>query len=121
MFGDVHGWVEASAQRTLTQLHDLVGGPGLAAAAVVPGLLAAVDQHAAAVRDILVLGVPSTGVAGAVVLAGYARGLLAQAREMGWRFGAPAGLVGWTQVDWLTARLVAVCELAQRGEISTAW
>lgn len=115
MFGDVQGWVEASARRTLAQLHELVGDPGLAAAAAVPGLLAAVDQHAAAVRDILVVGVEtSTEVVGSVLLAGYARGLLAQAREMGWRFGAPAGLVGWTRVDWLTARLVAVCDLARR-------
>jgi hypothetical protein len=113
MFGDVHEWVEASARRTLAQLHERIGGPGLAAAAAVPGLLAAVDQHAAAVRDILVLGVESGGVVGAVLLAGYARGLLAQGREMGWRFGAPGGLVGWTRVDWLTARLVAVCELAR--------
>ncbi|HEX5118639.1 MAG TPA: DUF6401 family natural product biosynthesis protein [Pseudonocardiaceae bacterium] len=83
MSGDVPGWVEASAQRTLTQLHDLVGGPGLAAAAVVPGLLAAVDQHAAAVRDILVMGVSSRGVAGGVLLAGYARGLMANGASFG--------------------------------------
>ena len=112
MFGDVHGWVEASARRTLAQLHERIGAPGLAAAAAVPGLLAAVDQHAAAVRDILAVGVEGSA-GGVVLLAGYARGLLAQGSEMGWRVGVPAGLTGWSEADWLTARLVAVCELAR--------
>lgn len=105
--------LEFSAHRTLDHLHATIGGPGMAAAASVPGLLAEVDQHAAAVRDILSVGV--TGAAkGSVLLAGYARGLLDVARDLGWGFAEPT-LAGWTRTDWLTIRLVAVCDLARRG------
>ncbi|HJQ48301.1 MAG TPA: DUF6401 family natural product biosynthesis protein [Amycolatopsis sp.] len=102
--------VEFSARRTLDNLHQQVGA-GLLAAAAVPGLTAAIDQHAAAVRDIVTMGVEgSAAVAGAVLLAGYARGLVDAAREAGWRFTSPAD---WTQADWFTARLLAVCALAK--------
>jgi hypothetical protein len=98
----------------LTHLDHTIGGPGMAAAATVPGLTAAVDQHAAAVRDILVAGVEGP-VAGVVLLAGYARGLLDHAREIGRPVGAPTG---WARADWLTTRLLAVCDLARRAEQS---
>jgi hypothetical protein len=115
MAGFLDGWTELSARRLLAQLHDRIGLPGLAAAGVVPGLVAAVDQHAAAVRDILSFGVEgSATVLGTVLLAGYAKGLIDQARELGWHFGAPTMLTGWTTADWITARLLAVCELARR-------
>lgn len=97
--------------RTLAQLQERIGAPGLAAAATVPGLLAEVDQHAAAIRDILSVGITGTAK-GSALLAGYARGLLDQARDMGWSFGEPS-LIGWTRTDWLTVRLVAVCQLAR--------
>ncbi|WP_435157035.1 DUF6401 family natural product biosynthesis protein [Amycolatopsis sacchari] len=104
-------WAELSARRTLDRLGEQLGA-GLLAAAAVPGLLAAIDQHAAAVRDILTFGVEgSTAVAGVVLLAGYANGVLDQAREHGWAFAAPAD---WAAADWLTARLLAVCALARR-------
>lgn len=104
---------EFSAHRTLAHLQDRIGAPGMAAAAAVPGLLAEVDQHAAAVRDILTVGVsgPAKGV---VLLAGYARGLLDQARDMGWSFGEPPRS-GWSGIDWVTVRLMAVCDLANRA------
>jgi hypothetical protein len=86
MFGLIPALAEASARRRLADLHDQVGRPGMAAAAAVPALTAVVDQHAAAVRDILAVGVEgSLTVAGVVLLAGYARGLVDQARELGWR------------------------------------
>jgi hypothetical protein len=103
---------EFSAHHTLDQLQNAIGVPGMAAASVVPGLLAEVDQHAAAVRDILSVGVTGSAKA-SVLLAGYARGLLDVARELGWGFGEPT-LAGWTRTDWLTVRLVAVCDLARR-------
>jgi hypothetical protein len=96
----------------LSHLDDKIGAPGMAVAATVPGLAAAVDQHAAAVRDILVVGVEGPAAVGVILLAGYARGLLDHAREMGWPVGAPAG---WTRPDWLTTRLLAVCDLARRS------
>lgn len=65
-----------------------------------PGLLAEVDQHAAAVRDILILG---NGSLGPVELAGYASGVEDVARERGWRPGGH---------DWVSHRLAGVCLLA---------
>lgn len=86
---------------------------GLAAAAALPGLSAVFDQHAAAVRDILAAGVEgSAAVAGVVLLAGYTRGLLDEAKANGWTFRAPADLSAWNSSDWMTARLVGVCSLA---------
>ncbi|WP_236789571.1 DUF6401 family natural product biosynthesis protein [Amycolatopsis sp. GM8] len=106
------GWVaEFSARRTLDRLHTQLSA-GLLAAAATPGLLAAIDQHAAAVRDIVTYGVEgSAAIAGVVLLAGYASGLLDQAKEHGWRFTSPAD---WTRADWFTARLLAICSLARR-------
>lgn len=115
MPGFASAFAEFSARRALSQLHDQLGHAGLVAAAAIPGLGAAVDQHAAAVRDIVDVGVEdSATVAGVVVLAGYARGMLDKAKELGWRVTAPAHLADWTRTDWLTARLVAVCALANR-------
>jgi hypothetical protein len=115
MSGFASAFAEFSARRALTQLHDQLGHAGLAAASAIPGLGAAVDQHAAAVRDIVDVGVEdSATVAGVVVLAGYARGVLDKARELGWRLSTPPHLADWTRTDWLTARLVAVCALANR-------
>ena len=115
MSGFASAFAEFSARRVLSQLHDQLGHAGLAAAAAIPGLGAAVDQHAAAVRDIVDVGVEdSATVAGAVVLAGYARGVLDKAKELGWPLSAPTHPHDWTRSDWLTARLLAVCALANR-------
>lgn len=92
---------------------DQVGVAGLAAAATVPALLAAVDQHAAGVRDILLLGVEgSAAAAGAVLLAGYAKGLLDQAGTDAARLRATVGEC-WHRADWLTVRVLAVCALSR--------
>ncbi|WP_414939296.1 DUF6401 family natural product biosynthesis protein [Amycolatopsis sp. cmx-11-51] len=109
----VSSWVESSARNTLSRLHEQIGVAGLAAAAALPGLSAVFDQHSAAVRDILAAGVEgSAAVAGVVLLAGYSRGLLDEARAKGWAFRAPADLSAWSTSDWTTARLVGVCSLA---------
>lgn len=87
------------------------GTDGLLVAAVVPGLGAALDQHTAAVRDILrqTGGGPLTERA---LLAGYAQGLLA-------RFDVSVRQVRrhvtgrWTRADWLALRLLAVCALSR--------
>jgi hypothetical protein len=77
------------------------------------GLLAAVDQHAAGVRDILLLGVEgSAAVAGAVLLAGYAKGLLDEAGTDGGRLRVAVGEC-WHRADWLTVRVLAICALSR--------
>jgi hypothetical protein len=89
---------EANARRELTQLRDRIV-PSLGS--FEPGLQAAVDQHAAAVRDILGL---TAGRAGPVELAAYARGVLDAADEQGWRRPAVP--------DWVTIRILAAVSLA---------
>ena len=97
-----------SARSTLAALTVSVGTAGLAAAAARPGLLALVDQHAAAVRDSLDGDRrPLTAAA----LAGYAEGIRAAAVENGWE--PPSGPVDWSEPEWPVARLVAVCALAR--------
>jgi hypothetical protein len=104
---------EHRAQRWLAGLMDQVGTAGLAAAATLPALLAAVDQHAAGVRDILLLGVEgSAAAAAAVLLAGYAKGLLDQAGTDGHRLRAAVGEC-WQRADWLTVRVLAICALSR--------
>ena len=106
--------LERSARRALNRLHEQVGTAGLAAAAAIPALGAAVDQHAAAVRDILTAGVePGVAVAGTVLLAGYAQGVLDHLRETGAPVQAPAEPAGWLRADWASVRLLAVCSLAK--------
>jgi Family of unknown function (DUF6401) len=92
---------EAGARRELTMLSDRII-QGLRS--VEPALQAAIDQHAAAIRDILSL---TAGQAGLVELAAYARGVRDVAVERGW----PVGRVS-TDMDWVTIRLLAVVSLA---------
>ncbi|MEU4342274.1 DUF6401 family natural product biosynthesis protein [Nocardia sp. NPDC023852] len=121
--------LEVSAHRILHRLHETHGVPALAAAAAIPALSAALDQHAAAVRDILRHGVPGASkVPAAVLLAGYARGLLDQVRETSateresddpsrvptMRGHAPGDLIGWAEADWAQLRLAGVCLHAMR-------
>ncbi len=105
--------LERSAHRLLDRLRDQVGR-GLVAAANAPGLAAMVDQHAAAVRDILSIGVESgAGVPKPVLLAGYAQGVLDHVRERGEQLRVPTDASGWSRADWICMRLVAVCALAE--------
>jgi hypothetical protein len=95
---------ENKARQWISELSGRIGA-GWAALAVTPALLAEVDQHAAAVRDILLFGVEGAGtVAAVVLLASYARGLLAVEPE-------------WTPTSWLGVRLMAVCQLAHAHDV----
>lgn len=97
-----------SARLALRALRSEFGESGLVATAQLPGLLAAVDQHAAAVRDSLFGDLRPLGE---VALAGYAHGISEAAREYGWR--APEQPVDWATADWVVVRLLAVCALAE--------
>jgi Family of unknown function (DUF6401) len=97
-----------SAHASLDELTASVGVTGLAAAAGSPALLAAVDQHAAGVRDSLSADArPLT----AIILAAYAEGVRDAAFKHGWT--PPAGEIDWTGNDWVLLRLLAVCALAR--------
>lgn len=100
-----------SAYASLSELHTTLGAAGLPAAAALPGLLAEVDQHRAAIRDRLLLDLrPGSPV----TLARYAAGVLDAATESGWR--PPSGAQpDWSRADWVTIRLLAVCQLATAG------
>ncbi len=97
-----------STRSALITLTATLGTAGLAAAAANPGLLAVVDQHAAAVRDSLGGDRRALTVA---ALAGYAEGIRGAAVEHGWQ--SPAAPVDWSQPDWPLTRLLAVCALAR--------
>jgi hypothetical protein len=92
---------EADARRELAVLRDRIM-PRFRS--FEPALQAAVDQHAAAIRDILGL---SVGSAGPVELAAYARGVRDAASDQGWRTEPTASVA-----DWVTIRLLAAVSLA---------
>jgi hypothetical protein len=102
------------ARALLDEMMARVGVDGLAAALGDAGLLAQVDQHAAAVRDAL-------GQAGREVdaegLASYAKSIAAAADRMGRPVPQPghAYLSGsaWLAAEWHLMRLVAVCMIAE--------
>ena len=97
-----------SAHASLDELTVSVGASGLAAVHEIPGLLAAVDQHAAGVRDSLSTDArPLT----AVLLAAYAEGVRDAAFRHGWT--PPEGVIDWTVGDWVLRRLLAVVTLAR--------
>ncbi|MEV0289615.1 DUF6401 family natural product biosynthesis protein [Kribbella sp. NPDC050820] len=89
---------DARARRELAALRDRIM-PELSPFA--PALQAAIDQHAAAIRDILGL---TAGRSGPVELAAYANGVHDVAVERGW--------TGGTTLDWVTIRLLAAVSMA---------
>lgn len=97
-----------AARSTLSTLSATVGTDGLAAAAARPGLLALVDQHAAAVRESLGGDRRPLTVA---ALAGYTEGIRDAAHEHDWQ--QPAQPIDWAAPDWLLTRLLAVTALAR--------
>jgi Family of unknown function (DUF6401) len=111
----VSGWRDFSARRFLDRLSDEIGiAVALAPGVLAPGVLAAVDQHAASVRDILYYGIPTAAAAaGVVLLAGYARGVLDEATTQGWTMPTT---VNWPAADWITLRLTAICTLARSSD-----
>jgi|SRR5215207_10172940 len=127
------GWREAWSSWSATSLlgwwDRRVAASGLAAAAAMPAVLAAIDQHGAAVRDALLVDTapdPVTameavvvGAAGLVVapslaqLAAYLRGILDQAGADGWRPPETDHAGWWAAADWIALRVTAVCALAR--------
>lgn len=112
---------EWSARRTLRRLIDEFGYPGLVAARRSPGLGAALDQHVAAVRDLLEdrpAGPGSTLLRvtprdEVLRLAAYARGLVDEQRRGGGAVATPRD-GEWDQADWTVLRLLAVCHIGRR-------
>lgn len=104
----MHTWREPAARRELTALTDRLARIGAVPALLPPGRLAAVDQHAAAIRDILTLG---AGGLSQAQLASYARGVRDAARDAGWNPPPTESAA----TDWVVLRLTAVCLLATAG------
>lgn len=98
-----------TAHTDLDELMAAVGVDGLVAAFANPGLLAVVDQHAAAVRESIVAA--DRDVDG-VSLARYARSVLAVATRHG-RELPDATTLDWTRAEWFVLRLVSVCWIAE--------
>jgi Family of unknown function (DUF6401) len=98
-----------AAKAMLADLMTTFGQNGLGAASTCTGLLASVDQHAAAVRD--ALGDPEDGP-NAIGLAGYATGVQDAADDEGWAV-SDWSTVDWSTADWLSMRLLGVCALAR--------
>ncbi|WP_197320010.1 DUF6401 family natural product biosynthesis protein [Saccharomonospora sp. NB11] len=98
----------AFARRDLDALTRRLRAAGVTASTLGPAQLAGVDQHAAAVRDILSIESATFGV---VELAAYAQGVLDGAAEADWTpethflSSCPTG-------EWIVLRLLAVCALA---------
>lgn len=107
----MHAWQESAARR---ELHALAERLGASAGGYPPGLLATIDQHAAAVRDILAF---SGATLGPMDLVGYARGVQDVATESGWHPTAHSAGAGWA-ADWVNLRLAAVCLLAGIGAVA---
>lgn len=105
----------AAAGRELAALAERLGVKSLPdTSGWAPAMLAAVDQHAAAVRDILLL---SSGSLGSVELAAYARGIQDVALEGPWRPSQCTKDAAWG-ADWVNLRLAAVCLLAVAGTVA---
>ena len=102
------------ARALLDEMMARVGVDGLAAALGDAGLLAEVDQHAAAVRDALHHAGREADADG---LAAYARSIVAAAHRMGRPVPEPGHAyvsgTAWLAAEWHLMRLVAVCMIAE--------
>jgi hypothetical protein len=98
----------------LDEMMARVGVDGLVAAHGDAGLLAQLDQHAAAVRDALGHAGREVGAGG---LASYARSIAAAAHRMGRPIPEPGHAYvdgsAWLAAEWHLLRLVAVCMIAE--------
>jgi hypothetical protein len=102
------------ARTLLDEMMARVGVDGLVAAHADAGLLAQVDQHAAAIRE----AVHDAGrTIDAESLAGYAKSIAAAAVRMGRPLPepghAPVTGTAWLTAEWHLMRLVAVCLIAE--------
>ena len=102
------------ARALLDEMMARVGVDGLAAALGDAGLLAQVDQHAAAVRDALRTAGRAVDAEG---LAAYAKSIAAAADRMGRPVPQPGQAFvsgsAWLAAEWHLTRLVAVCMIAE--------
>ena len=102
------------AHAVLDEMMARVGVDGLAAALGDAGLLAQVDQHAAAVRESLEQAGRAVDAPG---LAAYARSVAAAAVRMGRPLPEPGHAyvsgTAWLSAEWHLMRLVAVCMVAE--------
>lgn len=108
------GWLSGAqqadyARRDLSILAERLRTAGVSASALAPAQLAGLDQHAAAVRDILTI---DGGTLGIVELAAYAQGALDAAAEAGWTPETHTSATGCATTEWIVLRLLAVCTLA---------
>ena len=111
--GFVDTLTEWRAQRWLVTFGNRLGTDGLLVAAAVPGLGAALDQHAAAVRDIVAQAARTDGtLTERTLLAGYARSLLDRF-DVSVRQVRRHATGRWTRADWLALRLLAVCAISR--------
>lgn len=106
------------ARTLLDEMMARVGVDGLVAAHGDPGLLAQLDQHAAAVRDALAAAGRPLDATG---LAAYAKSIAAAATRMGRPVPDPghAYLSGtaWLSAEWHLMRLVAICMIAESADL----
>lgn len=106
----------SAALLALQQWQSRLGESGLATMYVTPWLTAAVDQHAAVVRDTLA---GRDGTVSVTDLAAYADGLSDAAAQRGWSHTEVAD-GDWAQASWPSLRLLAVCAIADAMPRQTA-
>ena len=106
------------ARLLLDEMMARVGVDGLVAAHADAGLLAEIDQHAAAVRESLHHAGREVGAEG---LASYAKSIAAAAVRMGRPLPEPGHgpLTGtaWLTAEWHLMRLVGVCLIAEAADL----
>jgi hypothetical protein len=100
-------WQESVARRELATLANKLEAVTADLAVNAAWLQAAIDQHAAAIRDILTM---TGGTAGPIEIAGYSDGVLDAAANWGWRTPTAPG-----NPDWVIIRLLAACSLASQS------
>ena len=103
----------SAPEALLEEIMAQVGVDGLVAAMRSPGLLAAVDQHAAMIRDSLHAAGREVDV---LSLASYTRSVLAVLARCGHTIEDSSN-VDWSRAGAHLLRLVAVCLLASEAEI----
>ncbi|RMI34936.1 DUF6401 family natural product biosynthesis protein [Nocardia stercoris] len=111
MFQLNHALLEVSARKTLNRLDRSHGVPAYLASREFPSLSAELDQHSAAVRDIVEAAAAQAATTPPLaILAGYARGLLDEAGRPG--LISPQSRADWARAGWLQLRLAGVCQVA---------
>jgi hypothetical protein len=106
------------ARTLLDEMMARVGVDGLVAAHTDAGLLAQLDQHAAAVREALHSAGREMNAEG---LAAYAKSIAAAAIRMNRPLPEPghAPMTGtaWLTAEWHLMRLVAICLIAEAADL----